>query len=223
MSIAINSQVTQSSWYDRLVRMTADRLRRQQRQKQQRRWTVAIAVGLLCAVAVGCGYEDVFNFDERLDIVIYGSHSVGFSNSSAEGGASTNAGFSTPESLTLQLTGISAVDTNGVAVDWFERDALEITVLDRTQLIYSVELGQHVGKEFSDLSLHFAPQVSAAKAGLVGTLESTKLVLEQPFIVAKGKEARLTVRLPWRNLIHKASEGSSAQLAPVDLIPTLSN
>ena len=189
---------------------------------------MAFAVGFLYAVAAGCGYEDVFNFDERLNIVIYGSHSVGLSNSSAsnsnaEGGASTNAGFSTPESLTLQLTGISAVDTNGVAVDWFERGPLEITVLDRTQLIYSVELNQHVGKEFSNLTLHFASKVSAPEAELVGTLQSPEITTKRPFIVAKGKVARLAVRLPWKNLIHKASEGSSTKLAPVDLISTLSN
>ena len=183
----------------------------------------AVVLGLLCSTIAGCGYQDALNFDERLEVAVHGANFIGPSNSSAAGNSSSSNSdlidrAATPKSLKLRMTGITAVDADGSTVDWFSKDFLDITVLDRPQLIYSVGLSDRVGDEFSNISVHFSPEISASDPAIKGELAESTVTLEQSFSVAKGKTARLTARLPWRNLIQKGEGGSPDHLVPVDIL-----
>ena len=127
-------------------------------------------------------------------------------------------GNSTPRSQTYLFNGVTLTGSDGTPVELYTGDPKTLKIIDRGQLVFSnTNMTEHNGTTFSSALIKFDPTiVVTTKSGTSSTLalSSGDLQHDESYVVTKGKEQVLTIKIAWGDTINIADDGTETITPP---------
>ena len=161
---------------------------------------------IACVAASGCGINTTSTSSFKLRM-----HGIYSPPAGAEGN-------SAPRSQTYLFNGITLTGTDGTPVSLYTGDPKTLKIIDRGQLVFSNnDMTDYNGTTFSSALIQFDPEVVVTtKTGTSSTfsLSSGDLQLDDSYLVTKGKEQVLTIKIAWGDTVNIADDGTETITPP---------
>ncbi|SMF76232.1 hypothetical protein [Pseudobacteriovorax antillogorgiicola] len=146
---------------------------------------------LMSLTLAGCGFDT----DQFINIEMYGVYTS----------PTDAAGDTTPQSLEVELTSVALLNASGnEQTVLYSGDPVELTVVDRSQLIYQKDLADYQDSTFIQTIVTFNTSYIANVKDLdpvTDELSTGTVVSEDSFVVETGKSVTFSLKVSWQNTV----------------------
>mgnify|MGYP003683385987 CR=1 FL=1 len=155
---------------------------------------------LLIATATFLSSCGVIDTSQYLNVDMYGVYVAPVTQEVTE----TDV-VATPYALNVTLVGVSGVRTDGSALQWEIDDVSDLTIVDRAQRIFQLDLADLEDETFSQLVVTFESDYTLSLKGedtdLAGTFTTSAITYDTAFQVETGKDLDFSLKVSWQDII----------------------